>query len=165
MKTIEQLKQENSLEDFVGFKKVKELRNNLNTIPAVPGVYVVLRASEAAPEFLEKGTGGFFQGKDPNVSVATLAAKWVIGESIMYIGKGKNLHKRINELLKFGEGNDIGHRGGRYLWQLADAEELIVAWMPIGNEDAVESYMIDEFIKQCSGQKPFANINRGKKQK
>lgn len=160
MKTIEQLKQENSLEDFVGFKKVKELRNNLNTIPAVPGVYVVLRASEAAPEFLEKGTGGFFKGKDPNESIPELESQWLEDESMMYIGKSVNLNDRIRALLRFGAGKKAGHWGGRLLWQLADAEDLIIAWKYVIGLDPrkVEMKMLQDYQQSHEGNWPYANL-------
>ena len=71
------------------------------------GVYVFLRPSDDAPEFLEEGTGGFFKRsapKDPNVSLQELSANWVDGTSIVYIGKATSLKTRLSAYLRFGEG-------------------------------------------------------------
>ena len=56
---------------FVGYKSVGELMTDHSRIPSVGGVYVFLRPSDDAPEFLEEGTGGFFKRsapKDPKVT-------------------------------------------------------------------------------------------------
>lgn len=69
---------------FVGYKSVGELMTDHSRIPSVGGVYVFLRPSDDAPEFLEEGTGGFFKRsapKDPNVSLQELSANWVDGTS------------------------------------------------------------------------------------
>lgn len=71
------------------------------------------------PEFLSHGTGGFFKGKDPNVSITELETNWVENTCVVYIGKaGTTLQKRLNQYLKFGNGQNIGHWGGRYIWQI-----------------------------------------------
>lgn len=61
---------------FVGFVRVADLRSgNRNNVPAVPGVYSVLRDCVSDPEFLEAGTGGHFKNKDPNVSISRLRSE------------------------------------------------------------------------------------------
>ena len=50
-----------------------------------PGVYVVVRRHEP-PSFLDVSPAGHFKGKDPTVPVAELAALWVPGTRIVYIG-------------------------------------------------------------------------------
>lgn len=144
---------------FSGFIPVSQLRDGaLNMIPDVPGVYMVLRVSEGAPEFLETGSGGHFKGKNPNVPVAELAANWVDGTPVVYIGKATSLRKRISQYLRFGQGKPVGHWGGRYIWQLADATQLLFCWMPVdGNADAVETDMICRF-RERYGCRPFANL-------
>lgn len=63
------------------------------------GVYIILRGNNEPPAFLEKGTGGFFKGKDPNVTKAELESNWISNTPIMYIGKaggiGNPLHCTI----------------------------------------------------------------------
>lgn len=94
---------------FSGFVSVADLRNSCSQIPMVMGVYVVLRMSEDEPKFLEKGTGGFYNEKDPNVPLNVLKENWVENSPIVYIGKAgdpgqkKTLKKRISQYIKFGE--------------------------------------------------------------
>lgn len=149
---------------FVGFVKVSELRGNTRVIPDEPGVYVVIRDSVDAPEFLAVGTGGCYKGKNPNVSVDILERKYVPDSRIIYVGKAslrksyKGLRWRIRELLRFGTGCK-GHWGGRYLWQLADSTDLLVAWRttPMDTPRDVEKTMLATFIGR-HGRLPFANL-------
>ena len=67
-KELEQLKEDG----FCGFKTVAELRKNINIVPELTGVYVLLRPNDDEPVFLEKGTGGFFKKKNPNVAFPKL---------------------------------------------------------------------------------------------
>lgn len=144
---------------FNGFVRVFNLRGEaLKDIPDVPGVYMVLRDSVERPDFLVRGSGGYFKGKDPNVPLSELCANWVESANVLYIGKAKSLRKRISQYLRFGDGKPVGHWGGRYIWQLADAQELIFCWMPvIGDADAVETEMICRF-REHYGSRPFANL-------
>lgn len=72
---------------FAGFVSIRELRNDRSRIPAVRGVYALLRCSATGPAFLPVGTGGRFKGKDPNVDLTELQRNWVRGASVVYIGK------------------------------------------------------------------------------
>ena len=152
---------------FEGFKTMGELMNGgRHFIPAQMGVYVVLRESESAPVFLTEGSGGFFKGQNPNVSIAELQANWVDNSSIVYIGKAggigssATLFKRLSQYLRFGQGANIGHWGGRYIWQLADSRNLIVCWKTLTMDDPreIEHEMIAEFKSAHSGMRPFANL-------
>lgn len=146
-------------EGFDGFIRVSELRENTSLLPDEAGIYVVLRVSKEEPQFLEKGTGGFFQGNDPNVSLAELRENFVVGSKTVYIGKATSLRKRVRQLLRFGAGAAVGHWGGRYLWQLADSDNLMIAWKPTHdcNPRIVEARMIQDFIS-LHGKRPFANL-------
>lgn len=144
---------------FRGFNTVSEMQDGLwHRLPDYPGVYIIFRYDATAPEFLEIGSGGFFKGKDPNVSKAELQANWVPGAHVVYIGKATSLKKRLGQYMRFGDGKSVGHWGGRYIWQLADAEDLIVCHK-LTEEDprAVEADLIQDFISQY-GQRPFANL-------
>ena len=152
---------------FEGFMTMGELMDGARTlIPNLKGVYVVLRESDSAPQFLSEGTGGFFKGKNPNVSIAELKDNWVKGTSVVYIGKagGANssatLQKRLGQYLHFGQGANIGHWGGRYIWQLSDSRDLVVCWKTLANEDPcdVERKMIGDFKIAHAGKRPFANL-------
>jgi len=63
--------------------------------------------------------------------------------------------------MRFGKGEPVGHRGGRYIWQLQDNKDLLMCWRPIikGVEDpsAMESELLCEFVGTY-GRLPFANL-------
>lgn len=157
---ISEIKQEG----FEGFKTKGELFNDSSCIPKVNGVYIVL-FQNTTPSFLEVGTGGFFKGKNPNISLETLQKNWVDSAKVVYIGKaGSNngnatLHSRLNQYLKFGQGKNIGHWGGRLIWQLKNSSDLVVCWKKLPTEEPreVEGALIQSFIKQF-GKRPFANL-------
>ena len=137
----------------------------LQDIPKSKGVYLVLRIHDLPSQYLELGTGGFFKGKDPNISITDLESNWVHGAKVLYIGKagsldGKaTLYSRLNQYLKFGMGKNIGHWGGRLIWQLGDVPDLIVCWKSLPNDDPrlVEKSLIKSFTSQF-GKRPFANL-------
>jgi hypothetical protein len=155
-------------EGFRGFCTFQNLRQQYaqddGGVPKSPGVYVVLRTNTAAPQFLAKGLRGTHKARKANVSISELDASWVPGASVMYIGKagqranGGGLWDRINEYSIACQGQKHGHNGGQYIWQLADARELLVAWKvtPGGTEKKLEEAMILAF-KDKYGQMPFAN--------
>lgn len=144
---------------FCGFHTVSEMKDGLcQRLLDFPGVYIIFRYDDTVPKFLEVGSGGFFKGKDPNVSIDELQANWVPGAHVVYIGKATSLKKRLGQYMRFGDGKNVGHWGGRYIWQLADADDLIVC-TKLTEEDprAVEADLIQDFISQY-GQRPFANL-------
>ncbi|MBD5176936.1 MAG: hypothetical protein HDT05_05960 [Bacteroidales bacterium] len=144
---------------FEGFIQVAQLREATSILPEEAGVYIVIRPSDATPQFLEKGTGGFFKGKDPNVSIERLTENYVAASKTLYIGKATSLRERVRALLRFGAGVAVGHWGGRFLWQLADSDELIVAWKktPGYVPRDIEAQMIQDFVS-IHGKRPFANL-------
>lgn len=80
---------------------------------------------------------------------------------MVYIGKAEKqaLRKPLGQYIDFGLGKPVGHWGGRYIWQLADARDLKVCWRPVVNVPAgvEESRMIQAF-KRAYGVRPFANL-------
>lgn len=152
---------------FAGFESVGALKSDRSRVPKGAGVYAVLYPDTDNPAFLECGSGGRFKGKDPNVRVDLLAARWVAGPTVLYFGKanassnGRGLQKRIGELLLFGSGRAIAHWGGRHLWQLASIDEMLLCWKetPGLEPRAVEKALIADFA-HANGKPPFANISR-----
>lgn len=151
------------LNGFEGFYSVYNLKNNINVIPKDPGIYKILRLTNDAPIFLKKGVGGYFKGRDPNCPIEKLETNWIENEPLMYIGKAgsikRNLRRRLNEYMLFGQGKDIGHWGGRLIWQLSDYDELIVCWKILKDIDprAYEKKFLINF-KKVNGKYPFANL-------
>lgn len=156
---------------FDGFVPFGSIRQQYSQgdggIPMSPGVYVVVRLSTGPPSFLAKGFGGTHKARKANVPVAELAAKWVPGASVVYIGKASQrkrldgLWGRISEYEKAGHrGQTHGHSGGERIWQLADARDLRVAWkvVPGNTEKSFETAMILAFMDKY-GRIPFGNRN------
>lgn len=116
---------------FEGFHTVRSLGRSAAVVPAKPGVYVVVRPATSEPEFLARSPGSWFKGKDPTVLGSRLETEWVPGAETLYIGSGGDLHGRVGLLVKFsnaGPSVSVFHWGGRLLWQLADGQDLLVAW-------------------------------------
>lgn len=153
---------------FTGFQRLIELMPD--RVPQAAGVYVILRPSLDEPQFLTTSSAGRLKDRDPSVSAARLEAAWVDGATVLYIGKAsrglrgrRGLRKRLDEYRRHGQGERIGHWGGRYIWQLADSGDLLVAWKatPGCDPEDVESTLISDY-KAAFGSRPFANRKAGK---
>lgn len=150
---------------FEGFKSVRELMDSCAVIPKQMGVYVVLREKDDHPVILDKRPSCHNESDYPSYSKAELEGNWVDGTHIVYIGKagGKDLkttlHKRLSTYIRFGKGSKAKHGGGRSIWQLADAKDLVFCWRKLYNEEPreVEKQMIVDFCMQHGGKRPFAN--------
>ncbi len=146
---------------FSGFEKVKSLMmSDFSQVPSQGGIYAIVREKAEAPDFNKIGTGGFFKQKNPNVSIAELKKNWVDGSEVIYIGKATSLRNRLYQYMRFGQGEGIGHYGGRFIWQLKDSRDLLVCWKPTPGKDPreVEKQMIQEFKASHDGMRPFANL-------
>ncbi|MEI6823358.1 MAG: hypothetical protein WCL51_15615 [Bacteroidota bacterium] len=158
---LEQIKQEG----FLGFKSLEDLIQSTDEIPKVRGIYFIIFLNEDKPNFLEIGADGFFKGKDPNVTIEKLNQKWVNKTKVIYIGKAggedskATLKSRLNQYLKFGQGKNIGHYGGRLIWQIENHKELLICWKPLPNDSprSIEYNLIQDFISNF-GKRPFANL-------
>lgn len=150
-----------SIDDIInsGFSGGQSIEQGLGAIPKGKGVYIIARDTTSPPVFINPGTGGHFNGKDPNVSEDELKSKWVDDTCTVYIGKSSDLRKRLGQYLRFGQGKDVPHWGGRYIWQLADAKSLRIFWKETAeNPRVVEQAMISEFMLLHGGKRPFANL-------
>jgi len=160
-KTLEDIKDQG----FVGFIKISDLMRDSSKIPDRPGVYMVLYTGLNTPSFINPGTGGFFKGKNPNVSASALLQNWVRDTVVVYIGKAggtdhsATLNKRLRMYLRFGQGAPVGHYGGRLIWQIKNSGDLLICWKTQITEEPrnVEAKLLSEFIGQYS-KRPFANL-------
>lgn len=147
---------------FVGWMTWSRLRlSDFSPIPARAGAYVVYRPAVGLPTFVHPSPAGWFQGDDPTVPERRLRSEWVEGARVVYIGKADVLRRRLTQFGQFGAGKPVGHRGGRLIWQLADANELLVAWHEIAWEEAARGYerrLLSAFAEQHDGRRPFANL-------
>ena len=149
---------------FEGFVSVKELRDGgTNGIPDKAGVYIVLTGPSSVPKFLRKSPAGHFKENDPTVPVKALKSKWVYDALALYFGMTRqSLRKRIRTLLLFGQGEPVGHRGGRYLWQIEGADGLLICWKPApeGKDPRDEEADLIVQFEDLHGSLPFANLQR-----
>ena len=147
---------------FVGWRTWAELRaSQFAETPAGPAAYVVYRPSASDPVFLAANPGGRFKGQDPTVDPAVLEAKWVPGAHTVYIGKADVANRRLKQFARFGAGEPVGHWGGRYIWQLVDSDELLVAWHAVTWPEPAREYekrALARFGELEDGRRPFANL-------
>lgn len=132
----------------------------------VEGIYVVVREAVLLPAFNEEN----HRKPRPKIwSADEVAARWVHGVHALYFGKGPlrapngrrrhGLARRITELQKHGYRGGANHYGGKLLWQIDDADGLLVAWKALaeGESAEVESGLIRGFDR-IMGRQPFANV-------
>jgi hypothetical protein len=133
-------------------------------VPTNAGIYLIERRSDDRPVFVSS-TGGWFKDQDPNCSSDVVRSNWVDDTHIVYIGKAagkKGLRRRLTQLIDFGCGKPVGHRGGRLLWHLEDNKELLVRWLtcPAHEAERAETAAIASFKESHDGMRPFANMNK-----
>lgn len=136
---------------FKGFISLLGLDKTL--LPTRRGVYAVFRESTQRPTFLD--TNVITRRKA--YAVPELKDKWIDGQALVYIGMAEpkdGLYGRLGDFSK----QSSSHTGGRALWQLGDANELIVAWAETPDQvaEVVEKSYLRAF-KVAFGQYPFAN--------
>ena len=143
---------------FTGFKKMGDLFLNSSMLPDCNGVYLVLNTDNRPGEFLTVGSGGHFKGKDPNISLSDLKSNWVDNIKVVYIGKATSLRSRLRQYFSFGQGKNIGHYGGRLIWQIKYSKDLVVCWKSLTTDPReYEADLIRQFVT-IYGCRPFANL-------
>lgn len=147
---------------FAGWETWQQLRSaQYSTVQATAGTYMVYRSTADFPTFVHPSPGGWFKGEDPTVPETRLQSEWVEGAHVIYIGKANVLRRRLAQFGRFGAGERVGHRGGRLIWQLADSEDLLVAWQEITWGEAARDYerrLLAAFAEMHDGRRPFANL-------
>lgn len=148
---------------FQGFATVGQLADDIAVVPPGPGLYAVALQTGETPVFLEQSPASWFKGKDPTVPVQRLAREWVPDAETLYIGSSIGLRDRIELLIRFsnaGRGASVFHWGGRLLWQLGNAQDLLVSWLSTSSGiGSAERDLVDEFVA-AYGRLPFANLKR-----
>ena len=151
---------------FKGFYTIKALTKNISLIPEEPGVYFILYMADVKPVFIDIGTGGHFKGRNPNVVTEVLRDNWIETTKVIYMGKAggpgsiATLKSRLKQYIKFGQGSNVGHWGGRYIWQIENSNDLIICWKTLPkNIDPrkIETDYLQQF-KSIYGKRPFANL-------
>lgn len=140
---------------FEGFVSFGDLASA--GVPREAGIYVVLRTATTTPELLEltRARAGSAYPLDD------LIGRWVAGTPVVYIGKAEakvgGLRKRLGQFARKGS----SHQGGRSIWQLADQDELLVAWALTPGESAEDvEIRYRAAFADVYGQWPFANRKR-----
>jgi hypothetical protein len=74
-------------------------------------------------------------------------------------GSANTLNKRIRQYINFGNGKNVGHYGGRFIWQIKDNHQLIFAWkeVPNDNPSVIEKQLLMDYINHYR-MFPFANL-------
>lgn len=112
-------------------------------VPAGAAIYVVLRPDSQPPVFFDTNSGQAVRGRRHSVPISDFDAAWVPDAEVVYIGKADRgasgdrvLSKRLDEYRRYGADLGGNHNGGRYLSQLRNSEDLLVAWREETDVDA-----------------------------
>lgn len=150
---------------YEGFVTFGELRSCGAT--RRPGVYVVLRRGTTAPVWLPTNPAG--KTKNFTALPAYLTEKWFPGAEVIYIGlatsgaRRDGIHRRLKQFRRTGAGTAENHGGGVWIFQLADADDLLVCWRAADDESdecvaALEHHLIADFAARPEhDRRPFAN--------
>lgn len=133
---------------FHGFVSLVGLRGR--DLPPGRGIYVVLRADPVRPPlFLDESLLRAYP-------IGVLERRWIDGAEVLYIGKAES---GLRDRLGGFKPNRANHSGGRSIWQLAEADSLLVCWVetPLDYSEDVEGDHVDAFVG-VYGRRPFANV-------
>jgi hypothetical protein len=148
---------------FDGFVSVADLRaDHCRAVPergdgrSLGGVYVALCLPTSAPRFKRSN-----RREEWTLPLAALRERWVGASPVVYIGKahatdrGNSIRKRLSRYLRAS----TSHTGGKRTWQLADWDQLTIAWRildPADDPRTEEVALLDEHNARF-GRQPFAN--------
>lgn len=151
---------------FKGFETVETLMMyECSQVPKQKGIYFVLN-NNGTPSFRQKSVGGHFKKRNPTVSVNELKENWVDDALVVYIGKAggfnsrATLQSRLKQYMRFGEGEPVGHWGGRLIWQLENNKDLTICYKTLSSSEPrdEEKKLILDFETNY-GKMPFANLS------
>lgn len=147
----------------------EQLHNGaLKQIPSTAGIYKVYKPAGFQMIFREDSDATLSENK--LINVEDLKDKWknIMEDSgyeddLLYIGKAKNLRRRIGQYVRTGYGaKKPNHLGGRAIFQLADNKKLEIEYYEYENCKVIEALEIEKYIEN-KGIMPFANWKRGEK--
>jgi hypothetical protein len=147
---------------FVGFVPFDAVSRGV--VPIGHGVYSVVRSDGLEPRFVVPGSGR----RGTHYALEVLEDAWVQDAGVLYFGRAEcrdGILERLVKYRRFGQGRNSGHRGGRAIWQLNDAESLAVCWrVSVGGDPKIEEgELIEAFKETNQGVRPFANRIEGQK--
>lgn len=146
--------------NFQGFVPLVGLKTT--DIPTWRGVYAILRPTLDPPVILDNNP---IVGTRYTVySAAELAARWNENSPVVYIGKAAGAAGLRDRLKPFSR-KATNHSGGRSIWQLADADDLLVCWKELPDPPAQERAFLKAFRTDHNDNLPFANRNGGRDRK
>ena len=88
------------------------------------------------------------------------ASRWIRGQDVIYIGRGKNLRRRLQQFYRHKHGRSSPHRGGQDVLLLK--RKMTVHWGKVDDYVAAERRMMEAF-EAAADSKPFANRVRAAK--
>jgi len=126
-------------------------------VPQGHGVYIVLRPEPERPHILLE-ENPVKRASLRKYAIEELSRRWVVDTPVVYIGKAMG-REGLRDRLKPFSRKSGSHSGGRAIWQLQDADSLLVCWIETADyrADQVEDDFIDQF-KAVYGLTPFANV-------
>lgn len=85
---------------------------------------------------------------------------------VVYIGEAGSatsqatLFSPLIQYLKFGQGSNVEHYGGRLIWQLNDSRDLLTCFktLPHNNSREIEQMLIEYLKQKYNGKRSFANL-------
>lgn len=80
-------------------------------------------------------------------------------KTVLYIGKAsgkKGLRQRLRQYMKYGWNEAVNHKGGRAIWQIEHAENLVLSYEVCAEADEREHSLLKEFRKKYNTL-PLAN--------
>lgn len=135
---------------------------NCSSIPKCPGVY---RVTCPGHSFLSANKVSS-NSSAVLYDASKLQSKYnkCKDKKILYIGKanGKNgLHQRLKQYVLYGYDESKIHKGGRAIWQLENAKDLMVEYACVDNPEEMEKLLIKKYSEQNNGTYPLANWRLG----
>lgn len=132
-------------------------RFNCEGVPDTPGIYRILAPEEMNIRFENSSANK----SAPLYPVEILEEKYRAchEKRLLYIGKAngeRGLRQRIRQYMKYGWNEVANHKGGRAIWQIGDADLLLLEYEPCEDCEIREHELLKEF-QERNGTYPVAN--------